>query len=131
METLASNYRMALEAKDKIIEERDREIEALKQVISRLESERLTDDRDRTESHIQSDQLKASLATALTDRYTDSTFTYDGLDSQDVFEYASLRRSRRKRRPKRVGLSLATCCRSSDQLLTSYHLFYSRSISLK
>ncbi|CAG2110621.1 unnamed protein product [Medioppia subpectinata] len=97
MDTLATNFAMALTAKDNIIEEKLKEIEELKQMVETLKREKEDESRDKTQLQTRLD----SLNTSADDHHFDHTFTY-AEDNTDFDEFTTIRRSRRKRRPKKL-----------------------------
>ena len=105
MDTLANNFAMALTAKDQIIEEKDKEIEDLKNLVEELKKEKESEFRDKTELQLKLDSLiNNSEGTKYEVSAGQPLFSYsEDLDAlEDHFDYTSIRRSRRKRRPKRV-----------------------------
>lgn len=108
MDTLATNYAMALTAKDDIIDKKDKEIEDLKKLVEQLKKEKESEFRDKTELQLKLDSVINNSAqkdaTAFDALSGQPIFNYAEELAEDNYEFTNIRRSRRKRRPKRVCL---------------------------
>jgi hypothetical protein len=125
MDTLATNFAIALSAKDDIIEQKDKENEELRQLVEQLKREKEIEFREKTELQSRLD----AVISQNNNNFNNNEFNINYEEDND-FDF-SIRRSRRKRRPKKVWvLGLKSLCFQFIFLVFYYKWFSSVFIAL-
>jgi len=98
MDTLATNFAIALSAKDDIIEQKNKENEELKKLCEQLKREKENELREKTELQLRLD--------AVIEQNNNNSINNEfnlNYEEENDFDF-TIRRSRRKRRPKKVSI---------------------------